>query len=118
MESCRLVCNAGLVEQGSCQGRYRGVAESTLAARIASGHAFEKHVLDHGQFPGILTPAQFATEIQRIMDNPSASKRLARGRQAYWDEASGTVVIVDPHARDGGAAFKPVSGHTYYAHLK
>jgi hypothetical protein len=94
------------------------VAESTVATRIASGHAFEKHVREHGQFPGILTPAQFATEIQRIMDHPSASKRLARGRQAYWDAATGTVVIVDPHARDGGTAFKPVSGHTYYAHLK
>ena len=94
------------------------MAESTIATRIAHGHAFEKHVLDQGQFPGILTPEQFATEIQRLMDNPSASKRLARGRQAYWDEATGTVVVVDPHTIDGGTAFKPVSGNNYYEHLK
>lgn len=84
-----------------------------MATRIAHGHAFEKHVLDQGQFPGILTPEQFATAMQRIMDNPSASKRLARGRQASWDEATGTVVMVDPHTIDGGTAFKSASGKNY-----
>jgi filamentous hemagglutinin len=67
-----------------------------------------------GQFPGIRAPGQFATEIQRIMDNPSASKRLARGRQAYWDKATGTVLIVDPNTIDGGTVFKPASGSHYY----
>ncbi len=94
------------------------MAESTLATRIAHGHAFEKHVLDQDQLPRILTPVQFATEIQRIMDNPSTSKRLARGRQAYWHEETGTVIMIDPHTIDGGTAFKPASGKTYYEHLK
>ena len=94
------------------------MTESTLATRIAHGHAFEKHVLDQGQFPDILTPEQFAIEVQRILDNPSASKRLARDRQAYWDEETGTVVIEEPNTTDGGTAFKPFSGKIYYENLK
>ena|SRR2546422_8611975 len=94
------------------------VAESTLARKIAEGHAFEKHVRNEGQFPGILTQEQFATAIQRIMDNPSASKRLARDRTAYWDDTIGTIVICDPHTADGGTAFKPRAGRSYYENLR
>jgi filamentous hemagglutinin len=94
------------------------VAESIVAIRIAYGHAFEKHVLNQGQFPGVLTPEQFAREIQRILENPSTSKPLARGRTAYWEEVTGTVVICDPHTADGGTAFKPHTGRSYYENLK
>lgn len=98
--------------------RCRGVTAATIATQIAHGHAFEKHVLQEGQFPGILTREQFAHTIQRIMDHPSASKPLARGRMAYWDDVTGTVVIRDPRTGDGGTAFKPSTGRSYFEHLK
>ena len=94
------------------------VAESAIAIKIADGHAFEKHVRDEGQFPGILTQEQFAIEIQRTMDNPSTSKRLAHDRTAYWDDTAGTVVVCDPHTTDGGTAFKPRAGRSYYENLQ
>jgi hypothetical protein len=68
--------------------------------------------------PGILTQEQFAHAIQRIMENPSASKQLARGRTAYWDDATSTVVIRDPSTGDGGTAFKPPTSRNYYENLK
>jgi hypothetical protein len=94
------------------------VAESPIAVKIADGHAFEKHVRNEGQFPGILTREQFASAIQRLMDNPSASKRLARDRTAYWDDTTDMVVICDPHTTDGGTAFKPRAGRSYYENLQ
>jgi filamentous hemagglutinin len=102
-----------------CRGAsVRQVAESPIARTIAQGHAFEKHVLNQGQFPNIFTPEQFAIEIQRIIDNPSVSKQLARGRTAYWEETTGIVVIYDPHAPDGGTTFKPHTGRSYYDNLR
>jgi filamentous hemagglutinin len=94
------------------------VAASPIARNIAQGHAFEKHVLSQGQFSNIFTPEQCAIDMQRIIDNPSVSKQLARGRTAYWEETTGIVVIYDPHAPDGETAFKPHTGRSYYDNLR
>lgn len=84
------------------------------AQEIAGGHAFGKHVVKEGQFPGITTPQQFGAHIENIMNNPSAVRHLSNGRTAYWDNASGTVVIRHPSAKDGGTAFKPTAGVKYF----
>jgi filamentous hemagglutinin len=74
---------------------------------LASGHVFDKHVIQNGEFPGIITRDEFAKYIENIMNTPSDFKSLSNGRTAYWDDASQTVVIRDPRTADGGTPFKP-----------
>lgn len=62
----------------------------------------------------IQTREQFAKHIDKIINNPTATRSLSQGRTAYWDEASGTVVIRNPRAADGGTAFRPVLGRKYF----
>ncbi|MCA8031585.1 filamentous hemagglutinin N-terminal domain-containing protein [Burkholderia arboris] len=89
------------------------------AEEIATGHAFNKHVIEQNEFGGtITTPQQFSEKIENILNNPSATKQLSNGRSAYWDDASGVVVIRNPKAVDGGTAFKPVNGKAYFNNLR
>jgi len=83
---------------------------------IAGGHAFEKHVIQRGEFTGlgIRTREQFARHIENVVNNPSASRQLSGGRTAFWDDATGTVVIRNPRAADGGTAFRPTLGREYF----
>jgi len=78
---------------------------------IAAGHAFQKHVIDLGEFPGITTPQQFASHIEDVVIN-GEMRTLTNGRTAYWQD--GTVVIRNPNAVDGGTAFRPQDGYTYF----
>lgn len=88
------------------------------AEEIASGHAFDKHVIQGGEFSGITTRPQFSGQIESVINNASDVKVLSNGRTAYWDSSSGTVVIRNPSAVDGGTAFKPTQGKTYFDNLK
>ena len=92
-----------------------GAAE--IAGRIAAGHAYDKHVLAERQFPGVASRVAFAALIQGIIEHPAASRRLSSDRTAYWDPASGAVVIANPHDRDGGTCFKPRAGRAYFDNL-
>ena len=87
---------------------------SSWGSRIAAGHAFAKH----GAEFGFSSPDQMAAHIDRVIASPSASRQLSRGREAYWDDATGSVVIVDPNSHDGGTAFKPDSGRRYFERLR
>src|SRR5205085_5240062 len=56
------------------------------AEEIAGGHAFDKHVIQRGEFPGATTRQQFSSQIEGIINNPSNEvKPLSNGRTAYWD---------------------------------
>ena len=57
---------------------------------IAGGHAFRKHVVEGGEFPGITTRSQFAQHIEDVVSN-GVTRALGSGRTAFWQ--SGTVVI-------------------------
>lgn len=81
---------------------------------IAGGHAFEKHILDLGEFPGVRTRAQFASHIEDVIIK-GEMRPLSGGRTAYWRE--GTVVIRNPRAADGGTAFQPGDGYDYFRGL-
>ncbi|MCB1569459.1 MAG: DUF637 domain-containing protein, partial [Xanthomonadales bacterium] len=87
---------------------------------IAGGHAFEMHVLNQGLFKdlGIRTREQFASHIENVVNNPTASRQLSGGRSAYWQESTGTVVIRNPRATDGGTAFQPTNGRAYFDGLR
>ncbi len=90
-----------------------------LAAReIASGHAFEKHVIKQGEFPGVSNRAQFSEIIEGVLNHPTHVRTLARGRSAYFDEGSGTLVLRNPAAPDGGTAFIPTNGMNYFQGLQ
>jgi filamentous hemagglutinin len=52
------------------------------------------------------------------MNNPSAFRELRNGRSAFWDDATGTVVIRNPSAVDGGTAFRPTNGRAYFDGLR
>ena len=82
---------------------------------IASGHAFEKHILNQGEFSGLIrTREQFSSHIENILSNPTDVKQLRNNRIGYWHQDSGTVVIHNPRALDGGTAFQPKNGFIYY----
>ena len=88
-------------------------ANQTAATQIANGHAFPKHAAEFG----FTSRTQMANHISRVMNNPSAVRNLQRGRTAYWDNATQSVVIRNPAAKDGGTAFVPKAGRTYFEKL-
>jgi hypothetical protein len=81
---------------------------------ISGGHAFEKHVIEQGEFPGITTREQFASTIEEVVRN-GEMRPLSNGRSAYWQD--GTIVIRNPNAVDGGTAFRPTNGYDYFMNL-
>ena len=85
-----------------------------IAEEISGGHAFDKHVVDRGEFPGVTTREQFANLIEDAVMN-GESRVLNRGRTAYWSE--GTVVIRNPSEPDGSTAFRPPDGYDYFLGL-
>ncbi|WP_148259022.1 mAFB alternative [Simkania negevensis] len=85
------------------------------AQEIAWGHAFEKHILYQGEFPGwIRTRSHLAQHIESILNKPSAIKALKNNRIAYWHYETGTIVIRNPSALDGGTVFQPRRGYEYF----
>lgn len=86
-----------------------------ISKEISGGHAFEKHVLNRGEFPGwIRTRTQFAQHIENVLNNPSGMRELRNGRYGYWHQETGTIVIRNPSALDGGTAFQPMEGVNYF----
>ncbi len=85
----------------------------TVAKSIAEGHAYAKHVEEQNEFPGVENRDEFAALIETIIRTPSEDKNLTRERQAFWDDATQVVVIVDPNSLDLGTAFaQKVEKHT------
>jgi hypothetical protein len=82
---------------------------------IAGGHAFQKHVIEKAEFPGIATSQEFASHIEDVVMK-GEMRTLARGRTVFWYDR--TVVIRSPTAIDGGTAFRPTGGYKYFLNLK
>jgi hypothetical protein len=90
-----------------------------IAEQIARGHAYTKHVVERDDFPEIKSREEFAELIGGIMIDPlSITKQLRDGRQAFWNELSGTVVILDLMAEDGGTAYRPDCGRDHFRLLR
>ncbi len=88
-----------------------------MVKQIASGHAFSSHVAEFEDL-GVKTEDDFASHINKVVSRPSVVRQLGDGRSAYWDDASGTVVIRNPHDPDGGTAFRPSTGKKYFDDLR
>jgi hypothetical protein len=87
---------------------------SSTAQAIAYGHAYAKH----GYEFGVYSPYQLAIIVEDIINNASFSKKISRGRTAYWDNSRHAVVITDPGHPDGGTIFKPARGKLYYDNMR
>lgn len=85
-----------------------------IGDEISKGHAFDKHVIEQGEFPGVTTREQFASLIKDAVMN-GEFRALSGGRTAYWSD--GTVVIRDPSTTDGGTTFRPRDGYDYFMGL-
>ncbi|MET9634348.1 tachylectin-related carbohydrate-binding protein [Lentzea sp. NPDC006480] len=78
---------------------------------IANGHAYQKHVVEQGEFPGVRTRAEFAQLVENTIVR-GEMRPLNNNRLAYW--YNGMVVIRSPRAADGGTAFAPRDGYNYF----
>jgi filamentous hemagglutinin len=64
-------------------------------------------------------PKPVPRHVEDVIANPSTRRvDLERGRQAWWDSNSGTVVIRDPNRIDGGTTFRPSGGYRYFEGLE
>ena len=107
---------ADVVGLGAGGGAAGQLAIKSTAEQIAKGHAFVKHVVERGEFPGIRTREQFAEVIERTMSKAEYVRGLSNGRTAYWKD--GVVVIRHRAATDGGTAFVPQRGLEYFRGLQ
>ncbi len=80
--------------------------------KIANGHAYDKHVLFKGEFPGIRTRQQFLEVITEAILQGERKSGLERGRSGFW--LDGVLVVCDPNHPDEGTAFAPDEGRTYF----
>lgn len=89
------------------------------AQEIAGGHGFEKHVLQQGEFAGlgIRTRDQYAAHIENVLNNPSSVRYTTDGRSFHLQKTTGTVVVRNPSAPDGGTAFQPQNWNDYVSQL-
>ena len=93
-------------------------AQKKIARAIASGHAYEKHVVEEKLFPEVKSERDFMELIGKVLANPTHHRDLENGRAAYYDRMSNTIVIHNPRARDNGTCFRPRAGLKYYENLK
>ncbi|WP_282808184.1 hypothetical protein [Hafnia alvei] len=89
------------------------------AQEIANGHAFEKHVLQRGEFDtlGIKTRNQFAQHVENVINNPTDVRYYSDGRVAYLDSTTRTVVIRNP-SKGESTAFRPDYGIGWDNYIK
>ena len=81
-----------------------------IAEEISQGHAFEKHVLQQGEFRGlgIRTRPQFQLHIENVILKSSSVRYYRDGRVLYLQESTGTAVVWNP-ATGESTAFQPAS---------
>jgi len=90
------VPNAGAGKADLVQ--YQKMKGQLLGEEVSQGHAFDKHVLQEGQFKeiDIRTRAQFAEHAESVFSSPSEIRYYTDGRTVYLQESTGTVLIKNP----------------------
>ena len=90
---------------------------SNDAEKIGGGHAWGKH---RGEFPEIKTQTDFKNLVDKVKNSASSLfKKLSRGREAWYDKSTNTLVIKDPNSADLGTMFRPTpNGEQYFNGLK
>jgi hypothetical protein len=93
-------------------------AQRKIAEAISKGHSYQKHVIDEELFPEVKSQAEFAKLIAGVLANPTHARELSNDREAFYDQATNTLVLVNPHAKDRGTCFRPSAKKRYYDNLK
>lgn len=90
------------------------------ASNKIADHAYQKHVVDRGEYPNINSKEEFRSMIEGIIRNPDAVDfDLANTHPGYafWSDdhgVRGTIVIYRPSSSIGGTAFSPRNGRDYF----
>ena len=87
-----------------------------ISKNIGNGHAFTKHIEEFKTI-WIKTSKQLENHIKGIIQKSKGtlnSKSWARGRSAYRDDDTWTIVIVDPNHIDWWTAFIPSAWKKYF----
>jgi hypothetical protein len=77
-------------------------------------HSYGKHKEDQGEFSNVYNELELNRHVKNIIKEHKEWKPLSKGRTAYWDDESGTVVIHNPHEEDRGTVHQPKDGKKYY----
>jgi hypothetical protein len=97
------------------------VHNNSVAETIAAGHAYEKHIVQGMEFPGVHTRGEFVEVIGDAIYRAEKSgdvRHLARGRVAWYDRTTNMVVIHNPASPDASTAFRPLNGVKYFENLE
>ncbi len=90
-------------------------ARERTADKISNGHAFDLH----DEETACETPAQMKRGVLDVLESPgSLVKSLPRGRSAYYDKETNTIVLINPNDPDGGSVFRPRTGRQYFDELE
>ncbi len=92
-------------------------AAEDIAKIVVTGHAFTKHIDEFASL-GITTQTQLREHAVKVMSNPTHSRSLERGRKAYYDQSTNTLVIHDPNSADLGTIMRPDQKIDYFKVLK
>ena len=84
---------------------------------IGTSHAWGKHGHKYGG--AINTKEEFVDLIETIIQDPDNIRffRTDTQKKAFWDDATGTIVIFDPTNPDLGTAFPPDDGYQFFLDL-
>jgi hypothetical protein len=77
-------------------------------------HSYGKHKEDQGEFSNVYNELELNRHVKNIIKEHKEWKPLSKGRTAYWDDESGTVVIHNPNEEDRGTVHQPKDGKKYY----
>jgi hypothetical protein len=97
---------------------FSDAAHKRIANAIASGHSYQKHVIEEKLFPEVKSEKDFVLVIAKVLASPTHHRDLENDRQAFYDIKSNTIVIYNPHAKDNGTCFRPNAGLKYFENLK
>lgn len=95
-----------------------------IAAAIAHGHSFDKHVLDYQEFSGtdvlygpdigVRTRAGFEAHILKTMTAPGTKVFESReGCLHFHNDESNTYVFYNEHQPDLGSCYRPLVPHHF-----
>jgi hypothetical protein len=82
-----------------------------LAEEVASGDAFQKHVVERQEFAGlgISTKSQFQSFVENIVSNPAMERRQAVDGTVYYLDSSTKTIIIRGQ-RGEATTFRPDKG--------
>jgi hypothetical protein len=85
--------------------------QEKLAYRMSQGHGFDGpngHGYQFGRPGKPCTREEYYNKILRVIRDPSVTiVPLKRGRTAFYQDSTNTLVVVDPNSWDRGSMYKP-----------